>query len=534
MPEMRSSRALFNLALRWFPRQSMALAGHLRPFVHRMLPSLLETERHDPGLQELLGEVRKAPDPIYELNKRVAANEELLQSAGAVIRQVFLDRDPLFIRLCASSTPLCEPLDLLMSLYKGEYQGTSVEPDTLRAQWTVLENSRYQVKAADRLYFLLSAVRSGSLALVESILASLARAGGPVLPPVHKIGILRLVIAQSPECYPQWRARLDLTPIEALQAAELDARMGLSTIRSHAEFATHFTSVLPRRLSWELKTRVLPFYATHGAREVWMDCRLRADLRVNFLDSVKYALMKKMPWSVIRLGDGESYAWLQNLTTEQITMREQVWWGTTIEAGLRQQIAAEALDAITQADVLGVPALFRFARDTTHTLASYKSHRSVAGLLLVLDGVGALPPSSRRFTEERIHQLCFDLPTVLDLAKGATKVIVVSSIASGAILNCFSDLDGIPVDCVQVPTHTKTKGNILFSTSDKPLPYCYKEINQVIAGKACPGALVLVASGFIGKVFCETARQNGAVALDVGAMADYWVGVKTRSIADVI
>ncbi len=361
MAEKRWSRAFYNLALRYFPRQTSALAGFLLPLVHRILPGLLATSAGDREFLKLLRVVREASDPPLELNKLVAANEMTLQQGGEAIRHVFLNRDPAFIRLCTSDTPLFEPLNVLASIYKGEYQGTSVDPATLQAQWNSLENSEYQLTAADRLYLLIAAVRSKSLPLVEAVLTSLASASVPVLPSVHKIGILRLVMSEEPQNYAQWRERLKLTPVELLQAADMDARAGLSDIHSHAQFAKRLISVLPSRLGRQLKTRVLPFYEARDHQAVWMDCRLRADVLAAFLDAVKQALISKTSWCIIRLGDGESYAWWSRLTTEQITMREQVWWGTTIETGLRQQIAAEALEAITRADVLGIPAFYRFA-----------------------------------------------------------------------------------------------------------------------------------------------------------------------------
>jgi hypothetical protein len=91
-----------------------------------------------------------------------------------------------------------------------------------------------------------------------------------------------------------------------------------------------------------------------------------------------------------------------------------------------------------------------------------------------------------------------------------------------------------PVEYVQVPTHTKTQSNALFITSDAALPFQYEKINSEIAQMVVPGALVIVASGIIGKIFCQTVRDKGGVALDVGVMVDYWVGAKTRSVADLV
>jgi hypothetical protein len=43
-----------------------------------------------------------------------------------------------------------------------------------------------------------------------------------------------------------------------------------------------------------------------------------------------------------------------------------------------------------------------------------------------------------------------------------------------------------------------------------------------------PGACFVVAGGLLGKVYCERIRALGGVALDIGALADGWMGFNTR------
>jgi hypothetical protein len=44
------------------------------------------------------------------------------------------------------------------------------------------------------------------------------------------------------------------------------------------------------------------------------------------------------------------------------------------------------------------------------------------------------------------------------------------------------------------------------------------------------GKLVLVGAGLFGKVYCHTARQHGAVAIDLGSAFDILAGLNTRPI----
>lgn len=46
--------------------------------------------------------------------------------------------------------------------------------------------------------------------------------------------------------------------------------------------------------------------------------------------------------------------------------------------------------------------------------------------------------------------------------------------------------------------------------------------------EARPGVAYFVAAGMLGKVYCEAIRAAGGVALDIGAVADVWAGVRSR------
>ena len=44
------------------------------------------------------------------------------------------------------------------------------------------------------------------------------------------------------------------------------------------------------------------------------------------------------------------------------------------------------------------------------------------------------------------------------------------------------------------------------------------------------GTLVLVGAGFLGKLYCQAAKNSGAVAVDFGSAFDILAGVVTRPI----
>ena len=54
-----------------------------------------------------------------------------------------------------------------------------------------------------------------------------------------------------------------------------------------------------------------------------------------------------------------------------------------------------------------------------------------------------------------------------------------------------------------------------------------QRINEAL--RLNPTSIVLIAAGFLGKIYCATAKGAGAVAIDIGSLADYWMGVNTRT-----
>jgi hypothetical protein len=43
-----------------------------------------------------------------------------------------------------------------------------------------------------------------------------------------------------------------------------------------------------------------------------------------------------------------------------------------------------------------------------------------------------------------------------------------------------------------------------------------------------PGAVFLVAAGLLGKIYCHRIRHLGGIAIDIGSIADAWMGFDTR------
>lgn len=290
---------------------------------------------------------------------------------------------------------------------------------------------------------------------------------------------------------------------------------------------------------WEFVDRFLlsPLLALPNGGADFMDIRLDRTLADQLLQRIGDHLTRAAPYSLIRLGDGEAYAFstrdLEFLGVAEFEnhnmLREQHWWAIRLDEARRYQIANSVRDAAANADILGVPSIYRIVRDVAQGVNALGVNVSQSGLAIVLNAIGKeLPLTGKVFTEERCHQIIFTPQSLLKLSQMARRTIVISCWEKGQLRS----FQGVNADFIVVASHAKVAN--LVKTKRDPLPLNYEEVCGRIRDLAVPGTLVLVAAGLIGKIFIHEARRCGAVAIDVGAVLDYDVGYKTRSIADMV
>lgn len=486
-------------------------------------------------LTHLKRQINAASNPSLRFSQLAKSPLVPLRALDMLLLTLLGERDPLFMRILAHESDIKSvALRVLLRMYGADYRGLAVNADEIRTGLKVLENTHWRPVRSNMLYFMLAAIKNGNLHLVREVLTAFPAFPLRGLPSAYKIGTLRLAVQQDKSTYAIWRQEAAPSALELLQIQDIDQQAGFASPLPHAKLGMALRAVVSPPMQAELDSCILPFYANHSVQMAWMDCRNDISERNHFINDIEEHLQRKLPYSLIRLGDGESYAWKSKISAEHAARREQAWWGTTVKDKQREQIADAMLNAISKANRLGIPSLFRFTRDTHPELNSYKKHISILGLIHVLDGLRELSSAPRLYTEERIHQICFDLSTIAKLCASAQKVVVVSSLTQSAIeTKLRSHIGNIPLEVIEVPTHTKTRGNKMFVQAEQVLPFVYEDIEKQVANSVFPGTLVLVASGSIGKIFCATAQKQSGVALDIGSMADYWVDLKTRSIADL-
>jgi hypothetical protein len=244
------------------------------------------------------------------------------------------------------------------------------------------------------------------------------------------------------------------------------------------------------------------------------------------------------PFGMIRLGDGESYGLGPEsvspfLFKSDMKSREMKWWGEHLNPHLHEKLRAQFQETLYQSDIIGIPSIYRFFRDffkvglLNRLGLSVLSQTTQRGLKIVMDRVKKDVESNRYlpgacFVEHRCHQLLLDKEGVEELAKHATKVLFVTQYPAETLKKVFS---GFEMDFVQIPAERQKENS---------LPFHMDELIEQVRSKTQPGTLAMIASGFAGKYFIKVAKDAGGMALDAGAMSDYWIGKKTRSVFDLI
>lgn len=241
------------------------------------------------------------------------------------------------------------------------------------------------------------------------------------------------------------------------------------------------------------------------------------------------------PFSWIRLGDGEGrflmhlHAGLRGAlpTREAAAMAKQIWFAW-FDQDL-DRIAPEALaalgarfeQAIGNADLLGVTSAERLASDPLHYgfcagLETYLSALPDRPGQMFCDALAPLALNQRDpFLESLLRGRDF-LGVVSphpDLAARLQRHLQIGAVASYVLPGeaRLARIRDAPDDRVHFPTVH----------------------DEIMADLSVPhrGAAFLVAGGLLGKIYCDRIRELGGIALDIGALADAWMGYNTRGTA---
>lgn len=189
------------------------------------------------------------------------------------------------------------------------------------------------------------------------------------------------------------------------------------------------------------------------------------------------------------------------------------WGDRPIDEDALLALPAQMLNAVRNSDFIGIQAPNRKIEHKNAILenASYVIGRDFKAF-----------SATAKYTSANIHLAIGKSPVLFELLKEAKRVwLITGRDVAGALGK------RIEREVLWMPIPAEHK----FSDSTPVDPHfttVFERVKQQIASDIQPGDVVLVGAGILGKVYCSLAKDQGAVALDLGSLFDAWAGLTTR------
>ncbi|MGU3537394.1 glycosyltransferase [Methylobacterium sp. A54F] len=281
-------------------------------------------------------------------------------------------------------------------------------------------------------------------------------------------------------------------------------------------------------------------YPNNSIDSAWREASAR-----QVAERIAAAARQRQPFSLIRLGDGEgnflaypeAQAWHAHGDREAT---QRIWWGEPRLAASEATRMSEALqEAVRDADIVGIPDPARLVAGLPLPCPEdpYATGHDMRGLLVILDHLVRAARQSAEIGLFRPEQLLTSCHIHADLAAFGLYEALFAEIGSVAVLTCHTSLAerlrirfGLTVTRTILIPHERKYGSVFgYAAGEQHYPDAFERLRETLA-PTHPGEVVLVAAGFLGKLYCHWIRSRGGIALDVGSIVDHWCGFNTRSL----
>jgi tetratricopeptide (TPR) repeat protein len=256
--------------------------------------------------------------------------------------------------------------------------------------------------------------------------------------------------------------------------------------------------------------------------------------RESYLDAARLAaviirrISDRLSTSIIRLGDGEGHFLegpesIEGYRQADRAQIQNIWWGSTrMEGEQLDGIIADFRRAVASCDVLAILPPWRFIAEI-HKPGYTPVHRGIHSSIFHVAGM--------------THQsLITSMHFPNDFHKWGLWDEIFAACDGVSYISCH-DLGPFLLENFGLKTYTairipgERQFTSLFTDSNKvdEGPTLLDQHNEVIDQLSpMKGEVYLVAAGFLGKIYCDVIRRRGGVAIDIGSLADYWMGYATR------
>lgn len=289
-------------------------------------------------------------------------------------------------------------------------------------------------------------------------------------------------------------------------------------------------------------TALIAFLERHGAEITTIsednDRRMistadSAAVTASVVDPIRAAIAERRPFSLIRLGDGEGALLARSVFTDPTQFedlltanREEflgLWFGANAHRAAQsvETLVGDLRAAIDDADLVCIPDKSGWQRELR-----LASPRGVPSLGAILSHTRNW--SAKRLCPQIIH-LALDQSGKIDvILKGLTNPIVVIGPHPGIDAYVQKRFLTPNVRAIRIPARQADLPALSYPRDERRhFPEVFEEVCETIS--ALPqGSICLVGAGPLGKIYCARAKAHGHVAIDLGAVLDNWMNIKSR------
>lgn len=265
------------------------------------------------------------------------------------------------------------------------------------------------------------------------------------------------------------------------------------------------------------------------------------------------ALVSMRPFSFVRVGEGEGcYLSYAKYLANRIPKNEvfgvcakdiyKIWFDRNIHDVAQQELEEIRnlfWQAMRSADVIGMPTPGRVIYEQAHFITDIGLHGYSRGYVGISEVLNHIEKACHRedligkiYTDCDIARPLYEwqdwslslattLPRILKDRREVTFITCHSGLAPA--LQTFLNLKQVRTLAIP-PERGRVKGETHLE-GDHYRDYFHRICDELQRDSS---PLVIVAAGFLGKAYCSVARNAGSVAIDIGSLADYWVGANTR------
>jgi len=225
-------------------------------------------------------------------------------------------------------------------------------------------------------------------------------------------------------------------------------------------------------------------------------------------------LRRGQPYALVRCGDGEANVLNFRHSFKAVKVSRN-HLGTELTEVQFREIHSKLVQAFQQANLIGLPyGKYLESRNGGWSNASSILLRECGYLI-----------NQKQACSMNIHLDLLHGGQLGDILRAAKKIVLITP---HDLVERFK---------IRFPHLTKISyihigGESLYFPNSNPLPHYPEVFNNTVSQlrqMELEGVLVLVGGGFLGKIYCNVAKDQGGVAVDIGSVFDLLAGYKTRS-----